>query len=179
MNNSIFFHEDFYRQIELIPEENYFGTRKDIDQNFIQEEPSKYGFINITERKEQAIKTEVLRIHMDIIENVLSPFTIKKFDTVITGYNKTEILKENIMALGFERFALFFETKLNIVNNIWMSQSADLPRETSNSKLLQALTILGKQFKLILVDWNEEIVVRLSSTTTLQHYLKENFAFDF
>ena len=92
--DSIFYHEDFYRQIELIPQENYFKALKNISANSIDYE-SEHGFISIVERGEQKIRTEDLNIQFDSVNQELEKFTIKKYDIVKTGYGNTITVKKN------------------------------------------------------------------------------------
>ena len=177
--DSIFYHEDFYRQIELIPQENYFKALKNISANSIDYE-SEHGFISIVERGEQKIRTEDLNIQFDSVNQELEKFTIKKYDIVKTGYGNTITVKKNTVALGFERIALFFElTQSDMVRNIWLCQSLDLPRVSISNNLLNAMVTLGREYNLILVDWNEEVAIRLSSIKAVKSYLEENFALRF
>jgi len=179
MEDSIFYHEDFYKQIELIPQENYFKALKDINDNSIDYE-DKNGFVTIIERKEQKIKTEDLNIQFSSIQEKLEKFIIKKYDVVKTGYSNTITIKKNTIALGFERIALFFElTQADIVKNIWLCQSEILPKVSISNNLLNALTILGENNNLILLDWNAEVAIRLSSPKAIKSYLEENFSFNF
>lgn len=179
MEDSIFYHEDFYKQIELIPEQNYFKALKDIDSNSIDYEP-EHGFISAIERKEQNRKTEDLNIQISLIIEKLEKFIIKRYDIVKTGYGNTIKIKENTIALGFERLALFFElNKIKVIKNIWLCQSIDLPKTSISDNLLNALFLLGKDFNFILVDWNEEIAVRLRSNDAIKTYLKDTFSFNF
>jgi Bacterial mobilisation protein (MobC). len=49
MVNDVFFHEDYYRQIELIPEENYFKTLRNLGQT-PTDEKNFNGFSKMTIR---------------------------------------------------------------------------------------------------------------------------------
>ncbi len=179
MDDSIFYHEDFYRQIEIIPQENYFKALKNINDNSINYD-SENGFVSILERVEQKIKTEDLNIQFDSVYQKLNRLTIKKYDIVKTGYSNTITIKKNTVALGFERIALFFElTQSCIIKNIWLCQSIDLPKVSISNNLLNAMVALGTEYNLILVDWNEELAIRLSSIKAVKSYLEENFAFTF
>lgn len=179
MKHSIFFHEDFYRQIELIPQENYFTILSNVNNNSLEYEDGN-GFVSISERGEQKIKTEELNILFESVKQKLEKFIIEKYDVVKTGYNNTITIKENTVALGFERIAIFFElTITGIIKNIWLCQSIDLPKISISNNLLNSMVILGKEYNLILVDWNEEVAIRLSVTNTVMTYLRENFAFTF
>ena len=55
----------------------------------------------------------------------------------------------------------------------------ELPKTSVSDNLLNAMVTLGEYFNLILVDWNEEIAIRLSSVKAVKSYLKENFPFNF
>src|SRR6185295_6634103 len=123
MEDAIFYHEDFYRQIELIPQENHFRVHSDMNETEITNK-SDYGCIKMREREENLVVTESLNINMDSIRKKLQPFTIKYFNTVSTGYSNTAKIKKNTVSLGFERIAIFFElTEKNIVRNIWLAQT--------------------------------------------------------
>ena len=179
MEDSIFYHEDFYRQIELIPQENYFKALKDISDNRIDYE-AEHGFVSIVEREEQKIRTEDLNIQFDLVNHKLERLTIRKYNIVKTGYSNTVTIKKNTVALGFERIALFFElTQSGIIKNIWLCQSTDLPKVSISNNLLNAMVALGREYNLILIDWNEEVAVRISSIKAVKSYLEENFAFTF
>lgn len=179
MEHSIFFHEDFYRQIELIPQENYFAILNNSNYGDLDYEDSN-GFISITERGEQKIRTEDLNIQFDWVKQKVEKFIIEKYDTVKIGYNNTVTIKENTVALGFDRIAMFFElTITGIIKNIWLCQSLDLPKFSISNNLFNSLVILGREYNLILVDWNEEVAIRLSVSNAVMTYLKENFAFTF
>lgn len=180
MEHSIFFHEDFYREIELIPQANFFSIVSKLDSKTNQDEQDNNGFISITVRKEQKIKTEDLNIQFVSVKKNLKEFIIDEFKIVKTGYSDTITIKKNTVAFGFERIAIFFElTPSNIVKNIWLCQSIDLPKISISNNLFNALHRLGIEYNLILVDWNEEVAVRLSSADAVQTYLKDNFAFSF
>lgn len=180
MEDPIFCHEDFYRQVELVPEENYFKTLRDISTIPNTDNKSEYGFNTAIERGEQKIKTEDLNIHIASVQEALHPFIIKQFKKVTTGYGTSVDIKQNTIALGFERLALFFELNhKSIVKNIWVCQSTVLPKINNPEKLLNALLVLGTHFKLILVDWNEEASVRLINEKNVRDYLKQTFAFNF
>jgi len=71
-NLPIFYHEDFYRQIELVPEENYFASTR-----FIHDLPPKdgsiYGIKSMTTRPEQKIKLVDRMISFEELSKILLP----------------------------------------------------------------------------------------------------------
>ena len=179
MEDSIFYHEDLYRQIELMPQENYFKILSVVNDRNLDYDYSS-GFVSIKERSEQKIKIEDLSIKFSLVKDKLENFIIKEYNVVQTGYSDTITTKKNTLALGFERIAIFFElSNSGIIKNIWMCQSIYLPKVSISNNLFNALIILGKDYNLILVDWNEEIAVRLSFPKAAKVYLQNTFEFNF
>lgn len=175
-----FYHEDFYRQIEIIPAENYFRAQRDLQAYNSEEQDDQFGFTQMRERNEHKIETEQLNINIEILKNDLSPYVIEYFSKIRTGYSSTETVKLNTIALGFERLAIYFEyNNKDIIKHIWVWQSPDLPNSSKCDNLVTALLVLGIRYNLILIDWIEELIVRLSSKKNIQKYLTENFNFDY
>jgi len=176
--NTIFYHEDYYKQIELIPENNFFSIHKELN-NIQPANNSVNGYFQIIERNEATIRTESLALRIDPIAEELAPITLRFFERVTTGYGTSVSVKKNTIAFGFERIALFFEQlDSGIVKNIWLTQSTLLHKQSSCNNLFQALTILSN-YNLILVDWNEELVIRLSNPNAIRAYLQNAFLFNF
>jgi hypothetical protein len=178
MEDSIFYHEDFYRQIELVPQANYFKVRREIST--ANAETPENGWLTIRERGEHFIKTEDVKIEIELVRQALTPFILKEFKTVTTGYGSSVTTRKSTIAFGFERLALFFELDEthSIVLNIWMTQSTLLPMDNSGKNLFQALITLGIKYQLILVDWDEEVAIVLTATHNVQKYLTERFSFN-
>jgi hypothetical protein len=175
MNDSIFFHEDFYRQIELIPEENYFKTQSSLDNDM----PSYYnlGLPILKTRNEHLIKTEDKKIDANDLLNSIREFANSYFPIVKTGYGSQIEIKKSTVAVGYERLAVFIENKDNIVKNVWICQSNNLPKNSLDYKIVDVLNILGMKFNFILIDWDEEAVIRLSSKRIIIDYLNDVFGF--
>lgn len=169
---SVFFHEDDYCQIEIIPEENFFVESKKIEEGKIKLEEN--GFLEIFARKPYLIKTVTRHIDIDSFENDAKQFAFKKFETINTGYSQTTISKSDTVAFGFENYVLFANyTSQQIVENIWVSYFPSIIAENVYPERLEmSLHLLGKKWGLILIDWNEELVVRLSSLPLIREYLK-------
>ncbi len=98
MDDTIFFHEDFYREIELIPQPNYFKTYRDINEN-ITPNGIQQGYFTIRQRKEPTIKIENIKIKIDDITNILQPYILKYFHSVTTGYGNVTLPKKDKIAL--------------------------------------------------------------------------------
>ncbi|MBI5373719.1 MAG: hypothetical protein HZA79_16965 [Sphingobacteriales bacterium] len=177
MADAIFYHEDFYRQIELVPEENYFAAGKFID-DLPPKENSIYGFSNISVRPEQ--KTHLLdrKIAIDEIKNILTPISLSYSENVTTGYGQSSWKDKNSVVWGFERYGIFAKQKGKFIEALWLSNSATFPQKNTGEHLTRAILQLSKQYSLILIDWDKEIICRLCFEDAVKEYLCQNLSFD-
>ncbi|WP_436489807.1 hypothetical protein [Chitinophaga sp. ARDCPP14] len=176
MPDTVFFHEDYYKQIELVPEQNYFKAIIDIE-NLPSKDENKYGFPNAIVRDEHLIKLGDLKISFNQFYDLLSPIAINYFSKVTTGYNNNIQTKENTVAFGFERLGIFVSFEAEFVTNIWLCLSQLFAQTQNCQKILSALNILGTTYKLALIDWDEEIIIRLSNYKSSEEYLMDTFGF--
>ncbi len=176
---SIFLHEDFYRQIELIPEENIFSTRNINDKISETITVSENGwFDEIIVRPETMVKTANRKIELSTIQNILESYSYDSYKKVLTGYSSYEKRMENTYAYTFERIAIFVEFSAEkIVTNLYFYTVDKARKDTKNAILPKILNEIGERFNLILVDWDENISIRLKSINNIYQYLSEIFGF--
>jgi hypothetical protein len=178
MDDAIFYHEDFYKQIELAPEENYFAAGR-----FINELPPKegsiYGFSNITVRPEQKIKLLDRKIPFEEIKTILDPISLLYSENVKTGYGQSAWKDKNTVVWGFEQFGLFVKHQKSFVEAIWISDSPAFPQDKNGKHLSKAIFTISKTYALILIDWNKEIICRIRSEDDVREYLFQNLSFDY
>lgn len=176
MSDTVFFHEDYYKQIELVPEQNYFKAIIDIE-NLPSKDENEYGFPNAIARDEHLVKLSDSRILFNQFYERLAPIAINYFNKVSTGYGNNIQIKENTIAFGFERLGIFASFEKEIVTNIWLCLSPLFIQTQNCEKILSALHILGTTYKLALIDWDEEIIIRLSNYKASEEYLMNTFGF--
>jgi hypothetical protein len=176
MTNILFYHEDSYRQIEIIPEENYFKALIEIDQIPSTTDHTQ-GFPICTSREELLIRTRDLNISLQELQNILEPLSEKKFNEVYTGYGNKMQVKDNVVAYGFKRLGLFIEFQSDLVINIWLGQSILFKQDNLN--LVTAINNISVKYRLLLIDWDEEVVIRTSSLLLIENYLQNVFGFTF
>jgi hypothetical protein len=177
-NLPIFYHEDFYRQIELVPEENYFATGRFIDE-LPPKEGSIYGINNITVRPEQKITLLERNITVEEINKILSPISLLYSENVTTGYGQSMWKEKKIFVWGFEQFGLFVKYQKTLIEAIWLSDSPVFPQLKTSKHLANAIFRISKQYSLILIDWNKEIICRIRSENDVKEYLYQNLSFDY
>ena len=162
--DSIYFHEDEYCQIEIIPEENYFEGSKVLEEHSVHEENN--GFLSVYSRKPHTLKTIEKSITVHSFKELLEKYSLKTFKIVNSGYGRQIIHKPNIMAYGFENYVLFVEIHNSTIQNIWIMYSASLiSKDVFPVQLEKALYEIGKK-------WNEEVIVRLSNLKLVEDYLQ-------
>jgi hypothetical protein len=177
-NAPIFYHEDFYRQIELVPEENYFAVGRFIDE-LPPIEGSIYGFKNMTVRSEQKITLLDRKILFKDIKNILDPICLLYSENVETGYGQSAWKDKNTVVWGFEQFGLFVKHQGSFVEAIWVSDSPAFSQEKNGKHLSKAIFTISKTYALILIDWNKEIICRIRSEEDVREYLFQNLSFDY
>lgn len=180
MHKSIFFHEDFYRQIELIPEENYFAAHKNIE-DIGDTKGVETDFIKAISREDYtktSIKLIDRKITLHNMKKLLDPISINFFNEVETGYGETINKLQNTVAWGFERYGIFVQfNEKSLIINIWICDSPEFIKDNSGRFLFNALAKMGKIHNLILIDWNLEIVIKLSNHNLTKEYLEETYGF--
>jgi|GEM_PF-2281628 len=176
MSDTVFFHEDYENQIELIPEQNYFRALLDLE-NLPAKDEIHYGFPNAIIRREHLVQITDLKICQDEFLKLLGAISINYFNKVSTGYGNSTQIKKNTVAFGFERLGIFVSFDAKIITNIWICLSPLFIQSNHCPKLLSALHILGSTYNLALIDWDEEIIVRLSNLATIKEYLINAFEY--
>jgi hypothetical protein len=177
-NSPIYYHEDFYRQIELVPEENYFAANRFID-DLPPIEGSIYGFKNIAVRPEQKIKLLDRRIPFEETCKILNSISLFYSKNVTTGYGQSVWRDTNTVVWGFEQFGLFVKYQNSFVEAIWLSDSPVFSQLKTSQHLAKAIFSISKEYSLILIDWNKEIICRIRSQNDVREYLYQNLSFDY
>lgn len=176
MTNPVFFHEDAYCQVELLPINNLLIKRNktNSDRNHREQNLTDDGFLNISTRS--SIKYPLSSINIDYkeFEVILKESSLFFFDKVYTGYSTERILKNSIHGFGFENYILYYEFNNDIITQCWIDYN--LFSDTLNcypERLQNALFKLGTIYDLILIDWNELLTVVLKNEPDLANYIKE------
>lgn len=174
----IYYHEDFYRQIELVPEENYFTANRFIDDLPLKD-GSIYGFKNITVRPEQKVRLLDRKISFEEVNKIFTPICLFYSESVTTGYGQSVWKDKNTVVWGFEQYGIFVKKEAEFIEAIWLSDSPLFPQRKTSKCLASAIFSISKQYSLILIDWNKEIICRIRSENDVREYLFQNLSFDY
>lgn len=166
----LFFHEDDYLQIEIISKRNFFEQNRNISE--LSYKYVEQGFTDINRRKSKKIITSTLSINVKDLQDILESRALVEFKNIYTGHSSSSILKKNIIAYGFEDYAILFDYQGNFVQNIWMDFTPKLKIPfPSYANLTKTLNAIGVKYDMILIDWNEEKIVDLKSNKKIIDYL--------
>lgn len=172
----VFYHEDNFCQIELVPIQNLLAERHETNyiKQYSEQNFTNDGFINIFSRTQIQYSLANLSINHNVFKSILKNDYLYYFEEVYTGYASLEILKPNVHGLGFENYILYYEFQADIIVKMWLDYN--LLSDTLKvypEKLKLAFYKLGITYNLILLDWNELIAVDLKNETALVNYVRE------
>lgn len=172
---NIFFHEDDYCQIEIIPKENYNYCLVQCSniEDFASEhlDVNGIGYTDVFIRDDNKIPLSTINLKKDYLKICIES-VFPKFDRVETGYSSYSKEALNTCAFGLNNNVIvFFDyDKNDIVQNIWLTLDiADKIDIANTEKLVHKLS---KVSELLLVDWGWCEVYLLTDTEPILQYLK-------
>ena len=170
ISNSIFYHEDDYRQVEIVPSENFNELIKQAEnvQDFSEKHSDGIGYTDMLVREENGFKLEQRGIEPRELDLILSELPIKRFTEVSTGIRPGEMISENTFGYGENYRGIFFDSKSDSVTGIWISGSPDIEDE----EFARTLNFLGNKWNLLLMDWNSLQLIDLKDKEHIIRYLK-------
>ena len=170
IKGTIFYHEDDFGQVEIIPSENFDRLVKEAEnvQDFSEKHFDGGGYTDMYVRKENDLRLEAREIKVSELNEVLSKLSIEKHTIVTTGIRPGEMLSEDTFGYGENDRGLFFDVKDGIVSNIWISGRLEVNDET----LIAVLNEIGTKWNLLLMDWNKLELVDLKSKEQLKKYVE-------
>lgn len=164
----VFFHEDDYCQIEILPLSNldFCLHQAGLIDDFSEEHKSGEGFDDIYIREEHPSDLLDFNITTEEIRKSLSKI-LPEYDKVYTGYslNHRELCP-NLLAFGREKEeAIFVQVNdENIVKTIWCGE------------LMEEILHLPKSDELIVADWTSGIIFPLSEKAKIKDLVKKREA---
>lgn len=167
---SVFYHEDEYLQIEILPTENLNRLQKEAQEvaDFSKKHKSGEGYTDMYVRQEAWISLSHRRIQADELEQILISFTHLRAPLVTTGIRPGEFTSKNTIGFGKNYQGLFYNHEDHIVQNIWVSNSLPFEEKTSKEVLLN----LGRKWNLLLMDWFRLVIIDLQDPLAVERYLR-------
>ncbi len=170
LKETIFFHEDDYRQKEIIPSENLNVVTNQIEliKKASKENFDGYGYKDLIIRKENSILLRDKNIKTRELDSILEKLNIQKHTVVTTGYGQSYRVKsENTIGYGIGYSAIYYNFDNEYVTNIWFTHFGEFEKPI----LVDVLNEIGRRWNLSLVDWSREESVDLVNKDKVETYL--------
>jgi hypothetical protein len=167
--NAYFFHEDFYRQIEYLPKENFISASQVAAEIIEHSEKTfdGFGWTGCYVRNEASIPIRSKKIRVtDLIELLLQE-EFSEYPSVTTGYSSSVFPCDNTRAFRKKSIVLCVEFKGDILENIWHNDS---PLLEDNATYKAFLLTMADKYNLLLADWWKSIVVDISNPEEIDKY---------
>ncbi|WP_313133303.1 hypothetical protein [Anaerocolumna sp.] len=173
--SSIYFHEDDYCQIELLPIENLEFCLKQggLINEFANVHKEGIGYTDMYIRDDNPVSMYDKKILIASLENSLDGI-FPKFDEVFTGYSSYRKKSKHTNAFGKdENVVMFYDSKHNFVNNIWFT--LDISKENDIMAAQDMFISLSKLGEFIVADWGWDFIERIDHFDKINCYLQKRF----
>lgn len=172
IDGTIFYHEDDFCQVEIVPNENLNRLIKEAENivNHSDENLDRVGFTDIHVREESTIQLLDRKIQVSELKEILSELSLEFHEIVSTGIRVNEMLSENTQAYGENYNGIFFNyDDDNLVINIWILGELD----DASPKFKDIMNEIGKKWSLLLMDWNSLEIIDLREPNQIENYLEK------
>lgn len=164
---TIFYHEDDYCQIEIVPKENLSDLIKQADN--IADFSAENGYSDIYVREENKVSLKSREIDKTELEKLLTELGTEKHTEVITGYgSEYRVKSENTIGFGKEYSAVYFDFENDKVKNIWITNLFGL----NHDQVVDVFSKIGEKWNLVLMDWSSSELIDLTNKEMIKKYLK-------
>jgi len=168
---TIFYHEDDYKQVDILPKENkaFVEAESQAIEDFGEKHFDGNAYTDIYIRSDDhKVKLNSRNIKPSELESKLEMLGLKRNSNVLTGYGQSyRELHKDCIAYGQDYSAIYYDFADQVVQNIWLVSHWRIDR----AKLSNCLYEIGKQWGLILQDWNLSETIDLTDKQAIDKYL--------
>lgn len=175
MIDEVYFHEDFYCQVELLPLENVHELEtenKKIDE-FAKEHYDGTGFTNIYAREEPKVKTSERKIQLEEFESFVISLGFEKIRNVYSGYGSYKEKCQNTNAYSVDGATVFCNFREGLIYNIWLDGFRFNNESNFVKEMTEGLFQIGERWSLTLNDWDLTENINLKDKSAIELYIKE------
>lgn len=171
----LYFHEDFYCQVELLPRENFSDLEQENEkiEDFAQKHSDGFGFTDIYVRNGQKIKTSDRKIELGDFEKVMLESGFQKYSNVYSGYSSYEERCKNTLGFKLDSSVIYCDFENNLIKNIWIDNFRFSNSSDKKEQLINGLFSIGEKWNLILNDWDLTETFDLMNKTEIERYISE------
>jgi hypothetical protein len=171
----LYFHEDLYCQVELLPRENFSEIVKENEkiEDFAQKHSDGFGYTDIYVRNGQKIKTSERKIQNGDFEKVMLESGFKKYSNVYSGYSSYEEPCKNTMGFKLDSSVVYCDFENDLIKNIWIDNFRFSNSSDKKEQLINSLFAIGEKWNLILNDWDLTETFDLMNKAEIERYISE------
>ena len=169
----IFFHEDDYCQIELLPLAAQAHCTMQMGRigRFAAEHAADggFGFTGIYVRADAPYPVGELHLSVEALAAAIEPH-FAAYDAVYTGYSSYRERCQQIRAWGDDSFVLFVVARHGRIQHLWLNSW--LVSSLDAAKVTTALRAIPQSSGLLLADWSGGVIVPLADASALEAYFR-------
>jgi hypothetical protein len=173
MMRTVYFHEDDYCQVEILPVAavNFVSDEMRSVEEFSQAHSDGAGFTRMYVRNDPPTSLASLGITVDDVRAALEPL-LPAFDQVMTGYSTHRELLPNAVGWGIADYNAVFVTvgESGVIQAAWLCAGFDSPERVD--RWCSVLKAFPRASGLVLADWNTLEMVPLADEVKLAAYLR-------
>lgn len=173
--DKLYFHEDFYCQVELLPRENLSSIEKENGKisNFAQKNFIGFGFSDIYVRNAQKLKTLDRKIKLSDFEELLLESGFQKYSNVYSGYGSFEEECKNTLGFKLDTSVIYCDFENVLIKNIWIDNFRFRNSSDKKEQLINGLFAIAQKWNLILNDWDLLETFDLMNKSEIERYISE------
>ena len=171
-SRSLFFHEDDFCQIQLLPVEDFRGTQSELNEagSFAHDHFDGVGYDDIYVRRGGESGVGIRKIPIGELAGLLFQTGLPKAERVLTGYGVDfRVACKNTIGFGQDYSAIYFAHNAQFVEEIWLTN----PFNIDKNSLIFFLVECFKRWDLFMADWEVRRTIDLSAAETISNYLNE------
>jgi hypothetical protein len=174
---SIYYHEDDYCQIEILPVENlsFCLEQAGLIDEFAEAHKDKdgFGYTDAFVRSENPVQLHNNKIPYEAFEKAIIKI-FPKYDEVTTGYSPYQ--EKNIITSAFgcdENVVVFCEEEDGVVKNIWLT--LDVFTENDMELAGELFVVLSTLGDFIIADWGWSFIAEINDREKIEQYIQKRF----
>lgn len=177
--DGIYFHEDFFKQVEFCPRENFeylIDENKKISKFGIDHSDGDGLFTDIYLReKNNEVTIFERKILLTNLEVILVNLGLVKVPNVYSGYSTLVEKCNNAIAYKLERAEIFIFFEKDYIKDFFVNGFRFHEDQIIKDKLQDTLFKIGTEYDLILNDWDLTEIIDLIDKKEIEKYLNEEF----
>lgn len=170
---TIYFHEDDYCQIELLPisaREHCSTQMGIIDEFAAKHSDGGLGYTDIYLRPDAPHSFAELRVSISTLSAALQAH-LPGYDSVFTGYSSHREQCRSTSAWGGDSFTIFADYQDDIVQHVWLDFGVG---DTFDSTCIaSALRAIPSSERILIADWSWSLIAAISDSTALDDYFAQ------